>query len=72
MLRRFDWINGCGIFEDFRWDPGLRDLARIIGFVEELGTDVRGAVQLTGEYDDGTPLNLLVSNCALSSLCLFF
>jgi len=51
---------------------GMRLVARITGTVEEVGTAVRGAVQLTGEYDDGTPLNLLMSNRALFDLRRLF
>ena len=29
MLRRFEAIRGCGIFEDFRWDTFLPDFERI-------------------------------------------
>lgn len=29
MLRRFESIKGCGIFEDFRWDSAVPDFERI-------------------------------------------
>lgn len=29
MLRRLEWIKNCGIFEDYRWDSALPELARI-------------------------------------------
>lgn len=29
MLRRFESIKNCGIFEDFRWDSGVPDFERI-------------------------------------------
>ncbi len=29
MIRRFEYIKKCGIFEDFRWDAGLPDFQRI-------------------------------------------
>lgn len=29
MLRRLEWIKNCGIFEDYRWDSSLPELARI-------------------------------------------
>jgi len=48
MLRRLDSIRVCGFFEDYRWDTGLHDLARINVIYGPTGT---GKTSLSGALD---------------------
>ena len=48
MFRKLDSIKVCGIFEDYRWDTGLHDLARINVIYGSNGT---GKTSLSGALD---------------------
>lgn len=48
MLRRFERIKDCGIFEDFRWDASLPELARINVI---FGCNGTGKTSLAGALD---------------------
>lgn len=48
MLRRLDWIKGCGFFENYQWDFSLPDLARINVIYGPNGT---GKTSLAGAFD---------------------
>lgn len=48
MLKRLDWIHGCGFFERYRWDESLPDFARINVFYGANGT---GKTSLAGAFD---------------------
>ncbi|BBZ80040.1 hypothetical protein MANY_53770 [Mycolicibacterium anyangense] len=48
MLRRLERIKACGIFEDFRWDLALPELARITVIFGRNGT---GKTSLAGALD---------------------
>ncbi len=48
MLRKLDWIKGCGFFEDYRWQQSLPELARITVIYGGNGT---GKTSLAGALD---------------------
>lgn len=48
MLTRLEWIKDCGIFEDYRWDNALPELARI-NFI--YGPNGSGKTSLAGALD---------------------
>lgn len=48
MLRKLDSIKDCGIFEDYRWDVGLHNLAR---FNVIYGANGTGKTSLSGALD---------------------
>ncbi|MEC5152456.1 AAA family ATPase [Cryobacterium sp. GrIS_2_6] len=48
MLRRLEWIKNCGIFEDYRWETALPELARINVIY---GPNGSGKTSLAGALD---------------------
>lgn len=48
MLRRLDWIKGCGNFDDYRWDGSLPELTRINVIY---GPNGSGKTSLAGALD---------------------
>lgn len=48
MLKRLEWIKSCGIFEDYRWDSSLPELARINVVY---GPNGSGKTSLAGAFD---------------------
>ena len=48
MLRRFDWIEDCGHFEQYRWDSNLPEFSRLTVIYGPNGT---GKTSLAGALD---------------------